>query len=179
MTSPRILVGVIGAPHGVRGEVRVKPLTDEPLALKKYGLLESEDGKHTFSILGARMQGEMVIAKFDGITDRDRAASLTHTKLYVSRDRLPKPKAGEYYASDLVGLRVEDGSGAEVGSVLGVVNFGAGDLIEIARAGRDSVHIPFVESFVPKIDLEARRIVIAPPDGLLDDNAVNNDEEPG
>jgi 16S rRNA processing protein RimM len=175
----RIHVATIGAPHGVRGEVRVKPLTDDPLALKKYGPLESEDGKRTFSILSARMQGEMAIVKFDGITDRDVAATLTHTKLYVPRERLPEPKAGEYYASDLVGLRVEDESGVEIGSVLGVVNFGAGDLIEISRAGRDSVHIPFFENFVPKIDLDGGRIVITPPDGLLDDNAVNNDEEPG
>jgi 16S rRNA processing protein RimM len=159
--------------------VRVKPFTEEPLALKKYGPLETEDGKQKFSVLGARIQGEMVIAKFDGVTDRDQAASLTHTKLYVSRDRLPATKAGEYYHADLIGLSVEDESGAQIGKVLDIVNFGAGDLIEIAREGRESVHIPFVETFVPKIDVVGGRIVIAPPDGLLDDSAENHDEEPG
>jgi 16S rRNA processing protein RimM len=159
--------------------VRVKPFTEEPLAIKTYGPLESEDGKQTFFVLGARLQGEMAIVKFDGITDRDAAAGLTHTKLYVPRDRLPATKAGEYYHADLIGLRVEDESGAQLGAVLDIVNFGAGDLIEIAREGRESVHIPFVETFVPKIDVDGGRIIIAPPDGLLDDTAENHDEEPG
>jgi 16S rRNA processing protein RimM len=176
MSSPRILVGVIGAPHGVRGEMRIKPFTEEPLALKKYGPLESEDGRKTFTVTAARMQGDMIVAKVDGVTDRDQAASLTNIRLYVPRERLPAPKDGEYYYSDLIGLRTEDGSGALIGTVRGVENFGAGDLLEIARESGDTVHIPFNDEFVPGVDIAAGKITIAP--GNLFDVAEKLDEDP-
>src|SRR5262245_49043094 len=123
MSSPRILVGVIGAPHGVRGELRFKPLTEEPLAAKTYGPLETEDGKKSFAVLAARLQGDMVVMKLDGVADRDAAAALTHTKLYVPRERLPAPAEGEHYTSDLIGLRVEDEAGALIGHVLSIQNY--------------------------------------------------------
>ncbi len=177
MPPARILVGVIGAPHGVRGEMRVKPFTEEPLALKRYGALESEDGKQRFAVVTARLQGDMVIAKFDGVSDRDRAAALTNIRLYVPRERLPEPEPDEFYHADLIGLRVETEGAEVIGTVAAVQNFGAGDLLEIARTGRDSVHIPFTDDFVPLVDIAGGRVVIAPPDGLLDDTAENRDEE--
>ena len=179
MTSPRILVGVIGAPHGVRGEMRIKPFTEDPLALKAYGPLETEDGKKSFAVLAARLQGDMLVVKLEGVADRDAAAALTHTKLYVPRERLPATGKGEYYATDLIGLRVEDSAGQVIGTVSGLSNFGAGDLLDVKREGREPVFVPFTESFVPVIDLQAGRIVVAPPDGLFDDSAENHDEEPG
>lgn len=175
MSSPRILVGVFGAPHGVRGEVRIKPFTEEPLALKTYGLLQSEDGQQTFKITAARMQGDMVVAKVDGIADRDQAAALTNLRLFVSRDRLPAPQDGEFYHADLIGLRAEDDKGALIGTVKAVENFGAGDLLEIARENAESVHVPFTDEFVPTVDLAGGRVVIAP--GSLFDPAENLDEE--
>ncbi len=175
----RILVGIAGAPHGVKGELRFKPLTDEPLAVKTYGPLETEDGRRRFAVLAARLQGDMVVLKLDGVADRDAAAALTHAKLYVPRERLPAPLGGEFYVSDLIGLSVEDESGALIGEVLSIQNYGAGDLIEIGRERQDSALVPFTEAFVPKVDIPAGRIIIAPPDGLLDDEAENHDEEPG
>jgi 16S rRNA processing protein RimM len=177
MSSPRILIGVIGAPHGVRGEVRFKPFTEEPLALKSYGPLESEDGRKTFKVITARVQGDMVVAKFDGIADRDQAAILTNIRLFVPRERLPPADDGEFYHADLVGLRAEDENGAVVGTVLSVDNFGAGDLLEIARDGLESVHVPFTDDFVPVVDIKGGRVVISPR-GLLDPGE-NNDEERG
>jgi 16S rRNA processing protein RimM len=176
MSSPRILIGVFGAPHGVRGEVRIKPFMEEPLALKTYGPLESEDGSRTFKIISARMQGDMIVAKIDGITDRDQAAKLTNLRLFVARDKLPAPGDGEFYYSDLIGLRAEDEAGTLIGSVRSVENFGAGDLLEIAREGTDSVHVPFTDEFVPTVDLTGRRVVIAP--GNLFDPAEKLDEDP-
>jgi 16S rRNA processing protein RimM len=177
MSSPRILVGVIGAPHGVRGEMRIKPFTEEPLALKKYGPLESEDGRRTFTVASARMQGDMIVAKLDGVTDRDQAASLTNLRLYVPRERLPAPKDGEFYHADLIGLRAEDESGAAIGTVRGVENFGAGDLLEIAREGGDTVHVPFTDEFVPDVDIAAGKVIVSP--GGLFDPADNLDEDKG
>jgi 16S rRNA processing protein RimM len=176
MNGGRILVGVIGAPHGVRGEMRIKPFTEEPLALKRYGPLESEDGRKKFTVTAARMQGDMIVAKLDGVTDRDQAASLTNLRLYVPRERLPAPADGEYYYSDLIGLRAEDESGATVGTVRGVENFGAGDLLEIAREGGDTVHVPFNDEFVPSVDIAGGKVTISP--GNLFDAAEKLDEDP-
>jgi 16S rRNA processing protein RimM len=177
MSSPRILIGVIGAPHGVRGELRFKPFTDDPLALKRYGPLESEDGKRTFKVLTARVQGDMVVAKFDGVADRDEAAALTHIRLFVPRERLPQPGDDEFYHADLIGLRADDETGARIGTVLAVDNFGAGDLLEISREGLESVHVPFTDDFVPVVDIAGGRVVISPR-GLLDPGE-NLDEERG
>lgn len=176
MSSPRILVGVMGAPHGVRGEIRIKPFTADPLALKSYGPLETEDGCRTFKVLNARMQGDMVIAKIDGIADRDQAAAVTNLRLFVPRERLPAPDTNEFYYSDLIGLRAEDEAGAVLGTVRGVENFGAGDLLDIAREGADSVHVPFTDEFVPTVDIAGGRVVIAP--GNLFDHAEKLDEDP-
>lgn len=179
MSKARIHVATIGAPHGVRGEMRMKPLTEDPLALKTYGPLETEDGSKSFAVLAARLQGDMLVVKLDGVTDRDAAAALTHTRLYVPRERLPATGAGEYYAADLVGLRVEDGAGRVIGTLSGLSNFGAGDLLEVKREGGEPVFVPFTEIFVPHIDLAGGRIVVTPPDGLFDEGAENHDEEPG
>jgi 16S rRNA processing protein RimM len=111
------------------------------------------------------------------VSDRDRAATLTNIRLYVARERLSEPEPDEYYHADLIGLRVETEGAEFIGTVAAVQNFGAGDLLEIARAGRDSVHIPFTDDFVPLVDIAGGRVVIAPPDGLLDDTAENRDEE--
>ena len=179
MPPARILVGVIGAPHGVRGEVRIKPFTEEPLALKRYGPLDSEDGRHSFTVETARMQGDMIVARLAGVTDRDRAAALTNIRLFVPRERLPQPDDDEYYQADLIGLRAETEDGSEIGAVVAVQNFGAGDLLEIARPDRSTVHVPFTDPFVPVVDIAGGRVVIAPPEGLLEDGAENLDEEPG
>ncbi len=179
MPPARIHVATIGAPHGVRGELRVKPFTEDPLALKTYSPLETEDGKQSLAVTAARVQGHMVVAKFDGITDRDRAAALTNTKLYVPRSRLPKAAQGEYYHTDLIGLRAETTGGETIGEIVAVQNFGAGDLLEIAREGRDTALVPFTAEFVPEIDIDGGRARIAPPEGLLDDGAKNLDEERG
>ena len=176
MPPARILVGVFGAPHGVRGELRIKPFTAEPLALKQYGLLESEDGKSRFKVLTARLQGDMVVAKLDGISDRDAAAALTNTRVYVPRERLPEADEDEFYHADLIGLRVEDVSGAEIGSVMALVDYGAGDLLEIRRKVAGPVQLPFTKAFVPVIDIAGGRVVIDPPDGLFEETTERNDE---
>jgi 16S rRNA processing protein RimM len=170
MTS-RILVGVFGAPHGVRGELRVKAYTGQPLALLDYGPLESEDGSRRFILTGARaLKDDLIVARVSGISDRDAAAALTNTKLFVARDKLPEADEDEFYLADLVGLRVEDSSGALIGTIASVPNYGAGDLLEIALAeSRRTVHLPFTRAFVPVVDIAGGRIVAEPPQGWADE----------
>ena len=155
-------VARIGAPHGVRGEVKFWSYTADPWSVGDYGPLETEDGSVRLEIEALRAAKDHLVARLKGVNDRDAAARLTNTDLFVERDRLPDPEAeDEYYPADLIGLAVVDGDGYAVGSIAAVHNFGAGDLIEIKPAqGGATVLIPFTEAAVPVIDIAAGRIMV-------------------
>ncbi|HVV93059.1 MAG TPA: ribosome maturation factor RimM [Hyphomicrobiales bacterium] len=173
----RILVGVFGAPHGVRGAVRLKSYTQDPRAILGLGPLDAEDGR-AFGVTLVRPAGEeMLIVRVAGIADRDAAAALTNTRLYVPRSAFPQAADGEeFYYADLLGLPVESREGEPLGSVVGVEDFGAGDLLEIAPAGGGpTAWLPFTRAFVPVVDLVGRRLVAAPP--VEWGTPANEDEE--
>lgn len=157
----RVCVAQFGAPHGVRGEVRLHTFTADPLSIKDYGTLESEDGAARFELKSVRPARGHLVASLADVTDRDAAARLTNLRLYVPRERLPEPEAGEFYHADLIGLAVVESGGAALGTVVAVHNFGAGDLVEIAPAqGGATVMLPFTETAVPSIDVAGGRIVV-------------------
>jgi 16S rRNA processing protein RimM len=177
MPQDRVLVGIFGAPHGVRGGVRLKSYTADPAAIAGYGPLESEDGKRRFAVKLVRTAGEILIVRVDGVADRDAAAALTNLQLYVPRARLPAAGGDEFYYADLLTLPVEDAAGAAIGTVVGVENFGAGDLLEIAPAGGGpTAYLPFSREIVPTVDIAGRRIVANPPEGW---NTAGDDGEHG
>ena len=158
----RILVGVIGAAQGVKGEVRVKSFTGDPVAIANYGPLSAEDRRRVFEIVALRpVKDDMVVVRFSGVPDRDAAAALTNTRLYVDRARLPAPEEDEFYQVDLIGLSARTENGRELGRVAGIENYGAGDLLEVTRVAGDSILVPFTKDFVPTIDFENRHVVIA------------------
>ncbi len=104
MADARICLGQIGAPHGVRGEVRLRSFTANPDAITGYGPLETEDG-HVVKIESLRRAKDHFVARLAGVSDRDAAERLTNVKLYVLRERLPAPDhADEFYHADLIGL---------------------------------------------------------------------------
>jgi 16S rRNA processing protein RimM len=165
-------VAQIGAPHGVRGEVRLRSFTEDPMALTCYGALEAEDGTRALELETLRPAKNALVARFAGVTDRETAAELRNVKLYVPRARLPEPENDTYYHGDLIGLMAVDPHGAVLGTVCAVQNFRAGDLIEIApSAGGPSVLLPFTKAFVPLVDIPGGRIVIQLPTGLLGDTS--------
>lgn len=158
----------VGAAHGIRGEVRLFVDADDPLAVQSLGPLEDAAGSRQFRIAAVREGRDHLIVRFEGIADRHAAAQLTNLELFVPRERLPKPEdANTFYRADLVGLSVESRDGAALGTVAGIQNFGAGDLLEILRGDGGTFMIPFVDRFVPVVDLEGGRIVVDPPDGAL------------
>jgi len=162
--AARICIAQIGAAHGVRGEVRLKAFTEDPLAVTRYGPLETEDGARRFEIEATRPAKDMLVARLKGVSDRDAAERLTNIRLYVSRERLPQPADDEFYHADLVGLAATTANGASFGTVKAVHNFGAGDLLEIEPAsGGPTVMLPFNETIVPSVDIAGGRIVVAPP----------------
>jgi 16S rRNA processing protein RimM len=160
--AQRICVAQIGAPHGVRGDVKLWPFTADPQAVRTYGPLESEDGVRRFEIETLRIASDHLVVRLKGVADRDAAERLKNVKLYVPRDRLPATEADdEFYHVDLVGLAVVDAAGNGLGSVAAIHNFGAGDLVEVKPAqGSATVLLPFTEATVPVVDIAGQRIVV-------------------
>ena len=177
--SKRILMAQIGAAHGIKGEVRVKSFGEDPLALADYKTLFSDSGK-SFEIDTSRSaKGQMLVVRFKGIADRTSVEALNGTKLYVERDALPEPEEDEYYQTDLIDCAVIDEAGAAIGSVLAVVNFGAGDLLEIKLPDTTTLLIPFSETYVPKVDIPNRIVNVASLDTFLsDDEDDERDDDP-
>lgn len=166
-----VLMATIGGAQGLRGEVRAKAYTADASALGDYGHLYSLDGR-VFEVLEIRETKNIVVVRFRGINDRNAAEALNGLELYIERDNLPDEELedDEFFYADLEGLEALDDQGVSYGTVSGVFDFGAGDLLELKGPGKRPVLIPFSESSVLEIDLEAGKILIDPmAAGLIDD----------
>ncbi len=132
-SSERVLLGEFGRAVGLRGEVRLKSLTDDPVAIADYGPLLTEAGK-SYTILDGRFVGEnMLVVKLAEVTTREGAEALNRQKVYVPRDALPAPEEDEFYHIDLIGLPAFDESGAEIGVVQSIFDHGSGDFLDIKQ----------------------------------------------
>ena len=170
--AERICVAQIGGAHGLRGEVRLKSFTADPMAVSDYGPLMTEDGAASFELETVRPAKGHLIARFRGIDDRDAAERLANIRLFVSRERLPPLAADEFYHTDLIGLAAIATDGTEIGTVVAVHDFGAGDILEVQRqAGGGTLMVPFTAAFVPSVDIANRRVVVAPPEDAAEDSA--------
>jgi 16S rRNA processing protein RimM len=176
-----VQMAVIGAAHGLKGELRVKTFTGDPLALGDYGPLYSRDGR-AFEILDLRPQGNVLVARFKGIADRNAAEALNGTQLFVDRSALPDDlDEGEFYHADLVGLSVKDDAGAVIGKVTAVQNYGGGDILAVTLAGGGEALIPFTQAAVPDISVVGGYVVVDPvAAGMIEDEdeAGIDDDEP-
>ena len=161
----RVLVGVFGAPHGVRGQIRLKSYTGVPEAIGGYGPLGDVAGTRRFVLTALRLlKDDMFVATLAGVDQREGAVALNGIELFVARAALPVAEDDEFYHADLIGLRAEARDGALLGTVRNVLNFGAGDILEIApAAGGDMLVLPFTRAVVPLIDVAGGRVVVAAP----------------
>jgi len=161
---PDVLLGVVMGAQGLKGEVKVKTFTGAVEGLGAYGPLHAKDGR-VFTIVDARaLKDDVAVARFKGVGDRNVAEALKGVELFVARAAMPQPAHGEFYHADLVGLRAEDEEGRVIGIVGAIHNFGAGDVIEIARPDGGHVLLPFTNQIVPRVEIESGRIVVAVPD---------------
>ncbi len=167
-----VLLAVVIAPHGLKGEVKAKVFTDAPDALPRYGVLHDKNGRK-FKITAFRpvKEGEAVIA-FEGIADRNAAEGLKGTQLFVDRAALPEPEEDEFYHADLIGLEARDSEGRLLGKVAAVHNFGASDVIELLRSDGDQVHLAFTRETVPHIHIKDGYIIVAVPEDDEDNDHV-------
>jgi len=161
-----VLVGVVAGAHGVRGEVRIRSFTANPRDIARYGTLSNEQGTRRFEVRVLSEAKGTVIARLDGVADRDAAEALRGVRLFVPRTALPKPGREEWYLADLVGLSAERKDGTAMGRVKSVENFGAGDLLEIERPDGSTVWLAFTRAAVPEIDVASGRLVVDPPEEI-------------
>ena len=163
----RVCLGAIAGAHGVRGLVKIKSFTEDAADLTAYGPLGDETGGRRFEIAVTGQAKGLLVARIGGVADRDAAQALRGVRLYVDRAALPEPDEVEaFYHADLIGLAAEDPQGRPLGTVAAVENYGAGDYLEIERPEGEALLIPFTQAAVPLVDLEAGRIVVAPPEEI-------------
>jgi 16S rRNA processing protein RimM len=172
-----VLMGTIGGAQGLRGEVRVKSYTEDPMAIGQYGTLYDVDG-NPFEVLDARAHKNMAVMRFRGINDRTAAEKLNGKDLYVDRDTLDDEDLDEdeFFYADLEGLDALDADGNNWGTITAIFDFGAGDILELTRKGSRSQLIPFTEAAVLEIDFEGGSILIDPvAAGLISEDDPDDD----
>jgi 16S rRNA processing protein RimM len=167
-TGKPLCVGIVLGAHGIQGAVRVKSFTGDPLAVGAYGAVTDEAGRNSFTLTVKGMVKGAVIVEMAGVGDRNAAEALKGLRLHVNRAALPPAEEEEFYHADLIGLEAVLVSGANLGTVQAIYDFGAGDAVEIVGADGAIVMVPFTKAAVPVIDIAAGRLVIDPPAGLLE-----------
>lgn len=159
------IVGV----HGIKGMVKLKVFSETPEVLADYSPLLDDTGAEAYELVTYAPHKNVWLATIKGVADRTQAEKLRGTKLYVPRDELPEIEDEDtYYHTDLIGLAAHDEAGAEIGRIVNVANFGAGDLLEIKPLSGPTYYLPFTTAIVPHVDLAARKATVIVPPGLLD-----------
>jgi 16S rRNA processing protein RimM len=172
MPHDRVLLGVVAAPHGVRGLVRIKSFTEDPMAVGAYGPLSDESGKKEYRVEILSAARDAVLARIEGVADRTAAEALRGLRLYVDRSALPETGEREWYEADLIGLEAVGADGRDWGKVIAFHDFGAGSVMEVSGG----VMLPFTDEAVPEIDVEGGKVLVDPPAGLLAGGTKKEDE---
>lgn len=178
VSTDTVVVGVIGRPHGVRGEVAVELRTDEPERRFAPGqVLYEDEGTRLFTVQSVRDHAGRLLVRFAELADRAAAEAVRGTLLVVTVDPDVRPEeSGEFYDRQLIGLRARTRDGADIGTVGSVLHLPAQDVLQIETAAGSRL-VPFVEALVPQVDLDAGYLTVADIAGLLDDEADRGDNE--
>ena len=166
-----VAIGEVARPHGLRGEVRVTLLTDRPERFERVGECvlwdAARDQRQPRRIAAARRHGDALIVTFAGCDSVDEARTLVGRLIALPREEALPPPPGSFYPWQLEGARVTTEDGRLVGRVTGIERAGAQDLWVVAGEGREHL-IPAVADIVVDVDVAAGRVVIRPPEGLLE-----------
>ena len=167
-----IIIGKITGAHGVRGEVKVYPLTDDPrrfLKLKECFVCGQKFEKHeAFACQSARMDRGNVLVRFEGVLDRDKAELLRGRFIAVTRDNAVKLKKDSYFITDLKGLTVIDDDRGEVGTVIDCFETGPQFTLEIRRDKKKNLMLPFVKVYCYEVNIAEGFIKCRLPEGLYE-----------
>ena len=156
-----IKMGVITSAHGIAGQVKIKSFTSEPGNIGNYGLLYNQDMSQEFAIKVLSAQNNILRAKISNVHNRSDAESLAGIELYLPKERLPALEHGEYYYSDLIGLKIVTSENQDYGKVIAIYNFGAGDIVEIELSdSKKKIMHSFKNAIFPEVNLSLGFMVI-------------------
>ncbi len=166
----KLRVGVISSTHGIRGEVKVFPTTDDPARYRelKEVILEAKKETRTLTVQRVKFFKQFVIVKFKEIDDINEVEKYKGAELWVTREDAVPLEEGEYYIADLIGLPVITDEGKKLGVLTEVLQTGANDVYEVLMENGKTVLLPYIEECVLKIDPEKGEILVHVMDGLLD-----------
>lgn len=166
-----VVVGRIGRPHGVKGAVSIEVRTDDPERRFAVGGRVLTDSGRELTITSSTWHSGRLLLTFEGYEDRNAIEGLRNQLISVERPEDEQPEdPDEFYDSSLMGCEVVDDEGTAIGTVVEVAHLPAQDMLVIRTIDDREVLVPFVEEFVPTVDIANKRLVITPPDGLLDDS---------
>ncbi|MBO5523747.1 MAG: 16S rRNA processing protein RimM [Roseburia sp.] len=165
-------VGVITTTHGVRGEVKVFPTTDDAARFKKLKQVILDTGKEKIEleIAGVKFFKNLVILKFKGIDDINDVEKYRKKSLYVTRENAVKLKKDEYFIADLIGLKVSSDEGEDLGTINDVLQTGANDVYVIKKEGAEELLVPAIKECVKNVDIEGGTMELHLLPGLRDIN---------
>ena len=163
-------VGIITSTHGVRGEVKVYPTTDDPRRFRrlKEVVLDTGREKLNLEIEGVKFFKQYVIVKFKGLDNINNIEKYRQKSLYVTRKNAVRLQKDEYFIADLIGLKVQDEDGIELGTVKDVIETGANDVYEVEMADGRSLLLPAIKQCILNVDVENGMMQVHVLEGLLD-----------
>ena len=163
-------VGIITSTHGVRGEVKVYPTTDDPRRFRrlKEVVLDTGREKINLEIEGVKFFKQFVILKFKGLDNINDIEKYRQKSLYVTRKNAVRLQRDEYFIADLIGLKVQDEDGTELGTVKDVIETGANDVYEVEMADGRSLLLPAIKQCILNVDVENGTMQVHVLEGLLD-----------
>lgn len=167
----RLQVGIITATHGLKGEVKVYPTTDDPARFRRLKEVILDTGREVrvLQVEGVKFFKQFVILKFKGIDDINDVEKYRQAGLYVTRENAVRLKKDEFFIADLIGMQVETEDGAPLGILKDVISTGANDVYDITLSNGKSLLIPAIKECILEVDVEEARMRVHLLDGLLDD----------
>ncbi|MEL7567710.1 MAG: ribosome maturation factor RimM [Dehalobacterium sp.] len=164
----RVIIGKITSPHGIKGEVKVQPLTDYPERFYKTKSVWVDAKKNYLTIESVRAHLELFLVKFQGIDERDEAEKLINSFLTVDQDQVMDLPPGHFYRFQIIGLAVYDVQETCLGELTDILETGANDVYVVKNEEQKELLIPALKSIVRKIDIEKNRMTVELPEGLND-----------
>ena len=158
-----IIIGKIVAPHGVRGDIRILPLTEKPELFLDLEYLLLEGGKK-LTVKNARFQKRMVLVTTKEVTSMNEAELLRDKNIYIKAEDLPELEEDEFYVADLVGIPVYDLEGNQIGTFKDSLSTGSNDVYIIAVPGAKDILVPALKEYFKEINLAEKRIVVKLPE---------------
>ncbi len=168
MATGRICLGMIVGVHGVRGHLKIKAYTGNPAALDQYGPVSLDDGRVLhLNVKSVSAKGSVIVMARD-VKDREEAELMRGLELFISRDALPAIANDEVYHSDLIGLDARGMDGEAIGVIVGLHDFGAGDIIEVKPPSGPTMMLPFTPEYRHEVRPEVGFVTLSPPLGMIE-----------